>query len=404
MINIQTSINMKKKYLILVLIALFAACKNAIDVENLSRFHKVYIVQAGQNPYSSVLQITDSVQTMLITCGLGGNSPAQNDITVQLGVITDSVATYNENNSTDFVAMSDSSFELSSENVTIKKGEYLSSAIEIRFKTKGFIQPSKSYLLPISITAVGNGIPVNDNLRTLYLLITGAYAPGDEPPIKVFTLSDKSPIAAFPYQNAFIEVQSNGLFHTHEWDDQNKVYNPADVFPNGGWNIFNKVIGGNNELITRWAGTGDLWEYAFDVSSRSISSDYSAHGKGFNEYDMMSYSNQFDALLCRKPTGELYLIKRGPTMWDIVTHLGDGFSKYIMLTAYQDGFLCVDAQGEMFFYPIKSDLSLGDMIHVGSGWNKYQSIISNGAQLQALDNNGVVWQYNFTLAGFWKVH
>lgn len=395
---------MKKKYLMLVLIALFAACKNAIDVENLSRFHKVYIVQAGQNPYSSVLQITDSVQTMLISCGLGGPSPAQNDITVQLGILTDSVATYNEKNSTDFEAMPDSSFELSSENVTIKKGENLSSAIEVRFKTQGYIKPSVSYLLPIGITTVGNGIPVNGNLRILYLLITGAYAPGDEPPIRVFNLTDNSPIAVFPYQNALVEVQSNGLFHTYEWDDQNKVYNSTDVFPNGGWNIFDRVIGGNNELITRWAGTGDLWEYAFDVSSRSMTSDYAAHGKGFNEYDIMSYSDQFDGLLCRKPTGELYLIKRGTKMWDIVTQLGDGFSKYIMITAYQGGFLCIDAQGEMYFYPIKSDLSLGNMTHVGSGWNKYQSIISNGTQLQALDNNGVVWQYNFTLAGFWKVH
>ncbi len=394
---------MKIKYIILMLTVLASCNKNAIDVEDLSRFHKVYIVQAGQNPFASLLKITDSVQTIRINGGIGGTKPADEDLQLSFEVMDDSVAAYNAKNFTNYEIVPRECFQLSSEKVSIKKGEYFSTPVEIQFKTLGYIEGGKSYLLPIGISKAVNGIPVNEKYGVVYLLITGSYPLGKEPPKIVYDLSGKSLISAFLYQSALILVESNGVFSTHEWDAANNVYSPTDVFPNGGWNIFDMVLGSNGRLITRWAGSGMLWEYPFDVSKRSMSFDGVSRGTNFNDYDVISYSQQFDALICKTPAGELSLIKRSASAWDQKTTLSSDFADFSKIEAYLNGFLCVDQSGELFFCAINSDLSLGEKTHVGSGWSKYSKIMSRGNQLLGLDYNGVLWIYNFDLAGFWDI-
>ncbi|MBN8853141.1 MAG: DUF1735 domain-containing protein [Sphingobacteriales bacterium] len=391
------------KYIILILAILASCNKKAIDVEDLSRFHKIYIVQAGQNPFANLLKITDSLQIIQINAGIGGLTPASQDMAIHFEVLDDSVAAYNAANLTNYQVVPQASFQFSTADVSIKKGDYFSSPLEIQFKTLGYIEGGVSYLLPIGISKTGNGVPVNDQHDIVYLLITGSYPLGKEPPKQVFDLSGKSLISAFPYQNAFIMVETNGTFSTHEWDATNNVYKTADVFPNGGWNIFDKVLGSSTKIITRWAGSGNLWEYPFDVSKRNMAFDGVTRGTNFNNYDIISYSQQFDALLCRAPAGELSLIKRSAAAWDQKTILGTDFASYTMIEAYLNGFLCVDAGGELYFYPINNDLTLGAKAHAGSGWSKYKSIMSRGNQLLALDYGGVLWQYNFDLAGFWDI-
>ncbi len=389
--------------MILTLSILIACNKKAIEVEDLSRHQKVYVVQAGQNPYAKILQITDSIQTILINGGIGGNVPAGNDITLQFDFFEDSVASYNEKNFTNYKVVPRESFELVGQTAVIKRGSYYSSSMEIKLKTLGSIEPGESYLLPVGISTSGKGVAINDNLRIAYLLITGSYPLGKEPPIKVFDLAGKSIICILSYQNVIIYIENNGLLSTHEWDGLANCYGTTNIFPNGGWNIFDKVIGANGRVVTRWAGSGVLWEYPFDVASRSMGFDGVVRGEHFNDYEIISYSKQYNALLCKKSSGELDLIQRSQTMWDIRTPLGNEFQKYRVIEAYLDGFLAIDGAGDLFFYPIKNDLSLGEMQHVGSGWNKYNTLMSKDHNLMAMDYAGILWQFNFNLAGFWEI-
>ncbi len=392
-------------YLLLCFMLSFSCNKKAIEVEDLSRFKKIYITQAsGTGVFARVLAITDSVQKIQINAGLGGTSPAPSDINLSFEVYSDSVQAYNAKNYTNYQIVPEGSYVLINKSATIKGNDYFSSPIDIEIKTEGFIEPGVSYLLPVGISSASSGFEINQKLKTVYLLITGSYPPGKEPPAKVFDLLGRSLISLVAYQNALILVETNGLFSTYEWSNENQAYGTNNIVPNGGWNIFDKVIGADNRLITRWAGTGILWEYPFDVKSRAISFEGVVRGNNFNAYDIVSYSKAHNALICRKPGGELYLVKKSDILWDQTTLLGDSFSGFTKIEAYQDGFLAVDSQGEMFYYAVNATgLTLGTPQHVGSGWNKYRNILSKESALLAVDNGGLVWQFNFNLVGFWDV-
>lgn len=377
--------------------------KNAIDVEDLSRFHAIYIIQAGEGYDRHILDITDSIQTIALSAGLGGKSRTGADIQITVAAYPDLVDRYNEEHLTNYQVMPAGSYEIESNRVVIGKGKPYSTPLNIKFKTKDYVEPGVSYLLPVGVAEVDAAIPINEQLRVAYIRITGTYPLGEEPPTQVFELSGRGLISVMALQGALVVVESNGLFNVYEYDGLSGKFKQESAIPNGGWNIFDLVLPTADGLITRWAGTGDIWEYGLNVETRAWNADYQTKGVGFGAYDILTYSQHLRSIIARKATGELLLISKVSSQWTGVAVLGDGFDTYSMLEAYQNGLLAADNEGDLWFIELSADRTLLAPKLVGTGWNKYSKLIANNNNLLALDFSGKLWQYMFDLRGTWNV-
>lgn len=382
---------------------------NSIDVEDLSRFHKLYIVQAGEGHPGHTLDITDSIQTIALSVGLGGISEANTDILITLDADPDLVYQFNEENQTDYLVMPSGSYEIVDKNVTLKKGAPYSTLFSIALQTKDYIEPGRSYLLPVSITGSDITIPINDELKTAFIKITGTYPLGEEPPAKVWELRGRTFIYLLVVQGALAGSEMN-LLDIYEYDHLAGAfkYDPVPGLPTGGFGVFDIVIASPTGLIARdvngvYSGVpGSLFEYSIDVEGRTLSG-IGITGNGFNAYDLLTFSANHNAIFGRMTDGSLELIRKVDGMWNGKITVGSGYDKYTIIEAYQDGLLAMESSGDLWYINIADDGQADEPRQVGSGWNKYSKLMANGDHLLALDFSGIVWQYEFDLRGTWNV-
>lgn len=101
------------------------------------------------------------------------NLPAPSDVTVTIAYDAAALALYNTKNpSTVFEKLPDSTYKFTTTTVLIKAGEKFSNRIPvIVFPEK--IDPSKLYMLPITITSVSNGAIISTNNSTIFFHIIG---------------------------------------------------------------------------------------------------------------------------------------------------------------------------------------------------------------------------------------
>lgn len=401
---------MKKIFTILTVILVALSCsKNAIDVEDLSRFKTLYIIQAGEGYPSHTLNITDSIQSIAISAGLGGKDRTDKDIHITMQAQPELVAQYNEENRTDYRIMPSGSYEISDNRVTIEKGKPYSTPLTIAFKTMDYIEPGASYLLPVSIAEADVDIPINAGLKTAYIHIRGTYPLGEEPPTKVWDFGSRSFKYLFTIQGALAGTEMDVL-EVYEYDNSAGVFknDPVPGLPTGGFGVFDVVIAHPNGLIARdvngvYSGVpGAIFEYPLNVEARTLSG-LGVTGNGFNDYDHLTFSAKQNAIYGRKTNGELEVIRKVDATWSSKTVVGSGYDSYAIIEAYQDGLLAVEPGGNLWYIDIAEDGQLDEPRQVGSGWNKYNRLMDYGGKLLAVDFSGAVWQYNFDLRGTWNI-
>lgn len=131
----------------------------------------VQFINAGLGYFSSdALLFKSDTLTVPITVNLASVNPLNKDITVSISVDDAAFNTYNGTSTTKYVKMADSSYSLPKKTVTIPAGKRIDT-LYISFYKHTF-DPSKSYLLPISITDA-SGITIASNFQTHYFHVIG---------------------------------------------------------------------------------------------------------------------------------------------------------------------------------------------------------------------------------------
>lgn len=395
---------MKKKYQILIFCAGIGmtACENTpANMNDIAEYASIYMKQAVEYPNRQSLEITDKEQQIIFNACYGGYVTNEQQIKVEFELEPGLVDEFNEKNNTNYKPLPIGSYQLSEKEASILPGKLNTSSIQVSLYTKGHINAGESYLLPVSIRSVDNTIPVNEDLRTTYFLITGNYPLGEEPPKKAFDLNGKNLTSLFTFNNFLSVFESNGVVILYPYESSIDGFNTMGNSPNTGWNIFDTLMPYDGSFIARWGdGTGRLWRYPVDVNGNITPA--TEIGSGFQMFDLIVSSLYHHSLFCRKPDGELLCYPYSGT-WGNVTSLGTGWDAYSQILTYRKDILALDSSGDLWLFPVDDQRNVGERQKVGRGWNKYSRILSFGTDLLALDNDGILWQYKFDIRGFWDV-
>jgi hypothetical protein len=131
----------------------------------------VILTGAGTgNVKASNVAITGDTVRKTITVNLASKNNDNGPVTVTLGVDAAALAAYNTANGKNYQPFPAGSYKLTSSTVTVPAGQhYGTTTLEI-YKSK--LDPSKDYMLPISITD-GGGKQLSSNQNTIYFNIIG---------------------------------------------------------------------------------------------------------------------------------------------------------------------------------------------------------------------------------------
>lgn len=135
----------------------------------------VLIPEGGLSAFSSQALLfpgTDLADTTYFHVNYAATNVAGSDQKITLAIDQAAIVAYNAANPTQYVLFPDSIFNFSSKEITIKKGNNYSDLIPlIVFPSK--IDPTKNYLLPISVKGVPAGSTVSGNFGTIFYHFIG---------------------------------------------------------------------------------------------------------------------------------------------------------------------------------------------------------------------------------------
>jgi Domain of unknown function (DUF1735). len=384
---------------ITILIAGLASCtKNPIVIRDAESYSKVYIPQAVQTPYEVRVFVLDSVQSYPLSVFYGGSVAPSHDIHASFNVDPSLVDVFNAENGTNYEILPEGLYHLDKKAAIIKAGSFSSELLQLTITTNRDFPAFTSYLLPITMTT--NDATINEELKTIYYLITASYAPGKIPRNEVCQLTHDF-TSIFQYFDAIIEQSEDGQIIRFPYDADAEVFEPGTVI-NTGWNIFKTIVPIHSHFVAMKM-DGTLTRYP--VSSTGAISPGTDFGFGFGIFDrLVPFGN---ALLCMKPaSGNFELIKYplNPNMsWGSpYPSLGAGWD-FPSLFEYENNLIAVDASGDMWLYPVSEDATVGTRTKVGSGWDMYKKVFAFNKDLIAIDYDNKLWRYKFDLRGFWAL-
>jgi hypothetical protein len=147
------------------------------DFENLAP--TVLIPEGGlQNFTTAALlfppdpSVDDKLDTAYFHVNYAGTSTAPQDEVITLAVDPDALAAYNAQGGDQYEAFPDSIFEFTTTSATVPKGANYSGQIPLIIHSNK-IDPTKSYMLPISIKAAPTGTTISSNHKTVYFHLIG---------------------------------------------------------------------------------------------------------------------------------------------------------------------------------------------------------------------------------------
>jgi len=131
----------------------------------------VMLINSGLGYFSSAALIFASdTLTVPFQVNLASQDRFSKDITVELGVDDQAISDYNAKGGIQYEKMADSSYSFPTSSVTIAAGQRVVT-VYVTFYKHTF-DPSKSYMLPISITSA-DGTDLSSNFNTMYFHVIG---------------------------------------------------------------------------------------------------------------------------------------------------------------------------------------------------------------------------------------
>ena len=166
------------------LLLLAVSCEmQELEVPNAKDYSKVYLRSAVENPVGYTLAVKDEWFSLPIGAGYGGVEFPASDLEIKLAVEPQLASDYNERNGTNYPMMPENSYQLEDELLTIPIGKNSSGNATIKINPIHFTG-LRPHILPVSISEVNGEVSVNEDLRTVYLMVTGRY---EENPFEKFS-------------------------------------------------------------------------------------------------------------------------------------------------------------------------------------------------------------------------
>jgi hypothetical protein len=206
--------------------ALLTGClKDTPNVDFSTVKPTVMLINSGLGYFSSAALIFPSdTLTVPIQINLASVDRMNKDINVQLAVDDKALSDYNSTSGIQFEKMADSSYSFPTTSATIAAGQRLVT-LNITFYKHTF-DPSKSYMLPISITSA-DGVDLSSNFNTMYFHVIGNPIAGtygelwtrwnasDTTGAPTYDHLDVGPVVFSPVDATTISVQSQGTGETN---------------------------------------------------------------------------------------------------------------------------------------------------------------------------------------------
>ena len=388
----------------ILLLALMAACSKEVELDlnvtDAQKYTMVYMPQANQNAVEKGLSITDSIETVLYSAFLGGSLDNNSNVDVKFSVLPELVDTFNLKNETQYALMPAGSYELEAESAQITAGKKSTPPLRIKIKSKGYLDPFVTYLLPVGIVSAGE--KVNQKLSKAYYLITGSYAPGEVPRQKVYSFGAGTSPKLFALGDDLMQMTSTGdlLFYNAQSDG---IF-AAPVKKGQGWNIFDMVFPfRNSRLIARYAADGqNIVQYIVDQDGNVGASQIIGYGWGIFK-KIIPFRGM---LLGLNDAGGMTMYPLSPEgAFDgaNIRPIGQGWGGFRHIIPYQESLLVIENNGDMYQYPLSDQGSFGARKKLGSGWDMYTDVVAVGTDLVAVDAQGDLWRYKFSTLGLWPL-
>ncbi|MGN7722358.1 BT_3987 domain-containing protein [Chitinophaga sp. 22620] len=385
------------------------ACSKQVPVKEdfpgAEKYSMLYMPQAVNGPVATAVNITAVPDTITFNACIGGLKRPAAEIPVTFTVTPEAAAAFNLANGTQYPVMPEGSYAILTPSASIPAGQSTSGQQQMELRTKGFIAPFVTYLLPVTLSQPGKTSTVNPALSVSYFLVTGGYAPGEVPREKVAAFGTAGGSFLISFGERFIRkdpASGNLLMYTP--DAQTGQFTAAPVTIGYGWDIFNTIIFyGGNRLIARYGtGAGDLAQYPIDAqgqigSGRTVGWGWSGL-KSITPYKGLLLGIDGNGKMTKFPLDE-----NGNFDFGNIRDIGTGWESAVDLFPYENSLMVLEPNGNMWQYPLSEDGSFGNRRLAGTGWDMYVKVIPAGTDLLALDANGDLWRYKFNPAGLWAL-
>jgi Domain of unknown function (DUF1735) len=116
--------------------------------------------------------IVDKTDTTFFHLNYAATDVAPVDEVITIAIDPDALAAYNAQGGNQYLAFPDSIFEFTTTSVTVPKGANYSAAVPLVIHSNK-VDPTKSYMLPISIKAAPAGAIISSNFKTIYYHLIG---------------------------------------------------------------------------------------------------------------------------------------------------------------------------------------------------------------------------------------
>ncbi|WP_270388568.1 DUF1735 domain-containing protein [Alistipes finegoldii] len=372
-----------------------------LDILGADEYVQIYMPSAGRLENIKTVYIQEDVQSFDVSAYYGGPKYPTQDLFIEFEFRPDLVDAFNEKNGTNYAAMPEGSYSMPVTAVKLAKGELQSEPLAIEIVAANYMEVAKPYLLPIRIKSTSGTEPVKESLRTAYYLITGSYLPGQVPREKVYSFGA-------PFTKPICVRNADVIYMTEE---NNLVYlmlgsdgtygNPTAF----GWGW-----GGCDWLACMEPGRL-LARYNGNINCYNLNDAYnilgqSTLGQGWGFLKQLVLFKDLGILAVSGDALNKYPFVPGGAAFDFPLCGGlvnSGWGSYNYLLNYGSNILAVDANGDMWAFPLSDTFVLGAPHKIGTGWDIYTTVLACGEQLLALDTNGDLWRYEFNPTAFWPL-
>ncbi|WP_207436042.1 BT_3987 domain-containing protein [Sabulibacter ruber] len=160
--------------LVAILQCFYACSPEEFGVPDAASYSKVFLQDALENPVQYSYTMRDEWDTIKLGVGYGGVNFQEQDVTVHLEVNTALVEEFNAMNGTDYPVMPEGSYRMSANSVVLPAGKANSNSLTIEVNPLRLTGP-RPHLLPVSIKNASGPVQVNEELKTIYYLVSGHY-------------------------------------------------------------------------------------------------------------------------------------------------------------------------------------------------------------------------------------
>lgn len=382
---------------------LMVNCSETVEIDeeiaSAQGFGNVYIPQANYRPLKAAITLTDKEFLLEYNAFYGGIKKASDRIQLKFVVDEKLVDKYNDQYGTDYVLLPEGSYEIGAQTAVIEPGHNATPIFNVFIKPKGYLEPFKPYLLPITVES--EQVPVNETLNTVYYEIIASFGPGEVPREKVMSLAKGQSNLLVPFADDKLIIRTgDGTLQLCEADDRGIFGSPVQI--GSGWQIYDCIF---------YFGPNRLVGVATDVTQYQVNSEggFGGHrviGWGWNIFEKVFPYKHFligvrsDGLSTAYPYDEQGDLDGG-NIYDIASD----WNRYQHLFAYGSSIIGMEADGNLWRIPISEETHMPQQrVQLGSGWDMYQAIVASGTDLLALDDAGDVWRYKFNVNGFWPLN